>query len=367
MKSWVFWVCITVAAYFIYSSWFAPHEADGETAVSLTLQETDPPTKEAEPVDPESEPTRLNVEAEKKPPPPGPGGDPAAKLLRERDDRAVEGKTDAARQVEERILEEHSRSRAALAVLLDRGETSYRRFKNVGRNLDGLAAAQKARQPLTRALLLATGGEREGIREKLRELSDAVVFGGRHVTGADILYTPKRGDNLATLCRKTFRKQGAYTAPGFVVSMNRMKSPRGLRAGEPIRIPVGRTHLIIVKSEYRLYFLINETYVRDFPVGLGREGLTPEASFVIADKMINPDWYPGSGAKIPHGHPDNILGTRWLGFKNTANLRGFGIHGTQDPASVGKDMSSGCIRMHQSDVEQIFDWTPYGARITIRR
>ena len=75
----------------------------------------------------------------------------------------------------------------------------------------------------------------------------------------------------------------------------------------------------------------------------------------------------GSGAKIPHGHPDNILGTRWLGFKNTANLRGFGIHGTHDPASVGKDMSSGCIRMHQSDVEQIFDWTPYGARITIRR
>ncbi len=252
-------------------------------------------------------------------------------------------------------------------MLLDRGESAYRRFKTQGRNRDGLAAAQEARRPMTRALFLATGGEREGIREKLRELAEAVVFGGRHVAGADILYTPKRGDNLTTLCRKTFRKRGAYTAPGFIVSMNRMKSPRALRAGEQIRIPVGRTHLVVIKSEYRVYFLINEAYIRDFPVGLGKEGLTPEASFVVGDKMINPDWYPGSGAKIPYGHPDNILGTRWVGFKNTPELRGFGIHGTHDPASVGRDMSSGCIRMHQRDVEEIFDWTPYGAQVTIRQ
>jgi lipoprotein-anchoring transpeptidase ErfK/SrfK len=89
--------------------------------------------------------------------------------------------------------------------------------------------------------------------------------------------------------------------------------------------------------------------------------------FVIEEKIPHPDWYPKPGVKIPYGDPENILGTRWMAFRNTAEYRGFGIHGTADPTSIGKAMSSGCIRMRRADVERLFDWTPIGMKVTIRR
>ncbi len=140
-----------------------------------------------------------------------------------------------------------------------------------------------------------------------------------------------------------------------------------LRAGEAIRVPLGKAELRVVKSEYRLYFLMGGAYVRSFPVGLGRDDLTPEAEFIIESKMKNPDWYPGNGQKIPHGHPDTILGDRWLGFQNTPELRGFGIHGTSDPSSIGNSESSGCVRVGPEDIERIFEWSPRGTRVVITR
>lgn len=70
--------------------------------------------------------------------------------------------------------------------------------------------------------------------------------------------------------------------------------------------------------------------------------------------MINPDWYAPEGRVYHYGEPENILGTRWLGFKEADGRRGFGIHGTSDPASVGTDASNGCIRMNNADVEEVF-------------
>ena len=58
---------------------------------------------------------------------------------------------------------------------------------------------------------------------------------------------------------------------------------------------------------------------------------------------------------------------RWIGFDNSAEYRGFGIHGTIDPTSVGQEESSGCVRMLQADVELLYDWIPEGTTVVIRR
>ena len=92
-----------------------------------------------------------------------------------------------------------------------------------------------------------------------------------------------------------------------------------------------------------------------------------EAAFEIVNRSREPDWWPAAGVKIPFGHPDNILGSRWLGFKNTPELSGFGIHGTSDPSSIGRNLSSGCIRMHEEDIERLFEWTPLETKVLIRR
>ena len=84
----------------------------------------------------------------------------------------------------------------------------------------------------------------------------------------------------------------------------------------------------------------------------------------MTEKLPNPVWYKttSSGAKetIPPGDPKNELGTRWIGFKPA-----YGIHGTIDPKSIGKAMSNGCVRMHNEDVEELYDLVVVGTPVKI--
>ena len=104
----------------------------------------------------------------------------------------------------------------------------------------------------------------------------------------------------------------------------------------------------------------------EFDVGLGRENATPIGEFVIDVKETNPSWWrPGEGA-IPAGDPRNILGTRWMGFKNTDDYSGFGIHGTDIPESIGEQASAGCVRLRNGDIEKLYDFVPYRTVVVVR-
>ena len=81
----------------------------------------------------------------------------------------------------------------------------------------------------------------------------------------------------------------------------------------------------------------------------------------------NPDWHPRAGVIIPYGDARNILGSRWMAFRDTPDYQGFGIHGTTEPSSIGKEASSGCVRMLRDDVERLFEWTPRGTTVVITR
>ena len=77
-------------------------------------------------------------------------------------------------------------------------------------------------------------------------------------------------------------------------------------------------------------------------------------------KIINPTWYK-AGAVVPPGSSKNILGTRWLGL----SLQGYGIHGTTDPDSIGKQATAGCVRMLNNDVEELYIIVPAGTEVTV--
>lgn len=342
MKSWIAWLLAGLAGYAAYSLWFADEaEApDGATTPPPGLAVSDPeppaPATPERPAEPPAAPSSGQAPA----PAPAPeAGEP----------------------------EPQAAARAALA----RGREALREYRRLGKNPAGFAKAQEARVALTAALLgdglsgVAGGSEREELRRTLAQLADDVVFSPRHVDGVDFVHDVKRGEILDALCRRVFPARGAVLAPGLVCTVNGLARPEDLRAEQRLKVPLGESSIVVVKSEFRLYFLHGGAYVRDFPVGLGREGSTPEAEFVVETRMVNPDWYPQPGLKIPFGDPRNILGTRWLGFRNTPELTGFGIHGTGDPASIGRAQSSGCVRMRAEDVERLFDWTPVGTRVRI--
>jgi hypothetical protein len=79
-----------------------------------------------------------------------------------------------------------------------------------------------------------------------------------------------------------------------------------------------------------------------------RTSPSPTGNFTIVDRVENPTYFH-PGEVIPPG-PDNPVGTRWIGL----DRKGYGIHGTNEPHSIGKAASHGCIRMRRRDLEELF-------------
>lgn len=88
---------------------------------------------------------------------------------------------------------------------------------------------------------------------------------------------------------------------------------------------------------------------RTWDVAVGKPSSpSPVGEFRIATRVKNPTWYGPRGPVAPG--PANPVGTRWIGL----SLKGYGIHGTNAPKSIGTAASKGCIRMHRDDVEELF-------------
>jgi lipoprotein-anchoring transpeptidase ErfK/SrfK len=110
------------------------------------------------------------------------------------------------------------------------------------------------------------------------------------------------------------------------------------------------TRIIVVSLEDRRLALIEDGAVKKvYRVAVGRDtSPSPTGTFTIMDRVENPAYYH-EGQVIPPG-PGNPVGTRWMGL----NKKGYGIHGTNAPRSIGKAASHGCIRMRQRDLEELF-------------
>jgi len=215
------------------------------------------------------------------------------------------------------------------------------------------------------ALLAAPDGpEREAY------LADVLPLSGRHFlsrhAGPEVSFehVVASGDTLARLARTWKEEKGALLTAEFVMAVNGMTDPRRLSVGQRLRVVTARPSLHVDKARHRLDYLLDGVIVREFRVGLGRDNRTPEGSFVIASRLDSPVWF-NEGESIPFGDSRNILGTRWLGFENRDDLFGFGIHGTNDETTIGKDVSNGCVRMRNRDVEALFDLVPIGTPVTI--
>jgi len=126
--------------------------------------------------------------------------------------------------------------------------------------------------------------------------------------------------------------------------------------------------IVINRALNRLTLYDGARFVRSFPVATGQAIYpTPKGIFHIVVKWVNPWWYPptqdawAQGLKpVPPG-PGNPLGTRWMGL----SVPGVGIHGTDEPASIGYSASHGCIRMQVPDAEWLFDHVDIGTTVDI--
>ena len=132
---------------------------------------------------------------------------------------------------------------------------------------------------------------------------------------------------------------------------------------------VYNTVITIDRNHFKLRLFKALKFRKGYPIAVGMAGLeTPAGRYAIQDKQVNPAWHvpnrswAGSlaGQVIPGGAPNNPLKARWMGIAN-----GVGIHGTAEDWSIGTRASHGCIRMHVSDVIDLYQRVPIGTPVLI--
>ncbi|MCQ6273775.1 L,D-transpeptidase [Bacillus sp. V3B] len=126
----------------------------------------------------------------------------------------------------------------------------------------------------------------------------------------------------------------------------------------------GDPFLIVNKTTNEVAFIHENRVQTVVSAATGKTGeLTPEGLFTITVKAENPYYRKKN---IPGGAPQNPLGTRWIGFdaKGTDG-RIYGIHGTNNPASIGRYVSEGCIRLQNEAIESLYHIIPLGTKILI--
>jgi lipoprotein-anchoring transpeptidase ErfK/SrfK len=133
--------------------------------------------------------------------------------------------------------------------------------------------------------------------------------------------------------------------------------------------PVGT--IIIETSERHLYLIESETRALRYGIGVGRDGFTWSGLLQITKKAEWPDWHPPPEmiARQPYlprfmaGGPGNPLGARAIYLGNTV----YRIHGTNAPETIGHAVSSGCFRLVNEDVMDLYDRVPIGTRVIVRQ
>jgi lipoprotein-anchoring transpeptidase ErfK/SrfK len=124
--------------------------------------------------------------------------------------------------------------------------------------------------------------------------------------------------------------------------------------------PIHRVVLVSIPDR-KLAVLENGTVIATFPVAVGAPASpSPTGEFQIVNRVSNPTYYR-PGTVIPSGK-GNPVGTRWVGLSQ----KGYGIHGTNAPRSVGHAASHGCIRLRNRDIEKLFTMVQVGDVVQIR-
>lgn len=126
----------------------------------------------------------------------------------------------------------------------------------------------------------------------------------------------------------------------------------------------GDPFLIVNKQTNEIAFVHLERVQVVYKAATGKTNdLTPEGIFTVTVKAINPYYRKKN---IQGGSPKNPLGSRWIGFDaEDTDGRTYGVHGTNNPSSIGSYVSQGCIRLKNEDIERLYDLVPIGTKIYI--
>ena len=162
----------------------------------------------------------------------------------------------------------------------------------------------------------------------------------------------------------------AYPADEVIARRTKARRPSGFAApSSPSARSEAPGTIVIDTGNTTLYYVLGQGRAIRYGVGVGREGFTWSGVQTVSRKAEWPDWHPPAEmiARQPYlprfmaGGPGNPLGARAM-YLGTSVYR---IHGTNDPSTIGKFVSSGCIRLTNEDVADLFSRVDVGAKVVV--
>lgn len=173
----------------------------------------------------------------------------------------------------------------------------------------------------------------------------------------------------------------AHAVPWEMVCRINGTSDRKIRMGQSLKVPFGPVHIMVSKSVFRLDLFLGglpgdpgAMYLTSLGVGLGKDNSTPTGVWSVATggKMTKPAWTnPRTNEHFDGYDAKNPLGGYWIALKgeegDAIGKTSYGIHGTIEPESIGKQASMGCIRLSVEDIKQVYDMVTEGkSRVLVR-
>jgi len=192
----------------------------------------------------------------------------------------------------------------------------------------------------------------EKVQKELEDLNMEIIFSNALVDNA-VVHQVVSGDTLGKLAKK-------YGTTIELIKMNNNLKNNIIRLDKKLRIWTGQFNIVVDKSRNQLLLKEGDNVIKVYNVSTGKGNSTPLGNFIIKTKLIDPVWF-NRGVVVPPESPQNVLGSRWLGFDSP----GYGIHGTIEPETIGKQMTAGCVRMLNEQVEELYNIIPLGTKVLI--
>jgi len=192
-----------------------------------------------------------------------------------------------------------------------------------------------------------------GVQQELENLNIRILFSNVAAPEKTVEHVVASGDTLGKIAKKY------ATTVDLIKKSNNLPSDV-IRVGQKLRVWTGTFNIYVDKSQNILMVKDGEEVLKVYNVSTGSNNSTPVGKYTITSRLVDPVWF-NKGVVLPPESPQNVLGTRWLGF----DLPGYGIHGTIEPEMIGQQVTAGCVRMRNEDVEELYSFIPVGTEVTI--
>jgi hypothetical protein len=176
------------------------------------------------------------------------------------------------------------------------------------------------------------------------------------------------GDSLISVRKRAIKEHAELLiCTGQIARANGLHGET-IHPGQSLKIPMSRANVLVDLDAHWALYRLGPEVVAAWEIGVGKPGSeTPPGEYVAGEKTKEPPWFRPGHPPVPYGDPENPLGTRWIAWQKADGTNtGLGFHGTKDPASIGEDLSQGCVRMRQPAIEELFEILPKGAAITVQ-